>query len=157
MKLINLKSSLPREELFSVLCDCEGVNARVKFDPKRGKPLIKYKRKGDRLLAKCEMIDGNSKDNGFLIGTYFLGSLKEKNGETVLKGIITTSPLYHLLLVGFMIFYVFRCISLGGINPVPPILFVFSILMFSGEYRKQGIIERYFKRAFRKAEETKRL
>ena len=154
MKFVNLRSKLTRDELYSVISNSEKVNERVQFDEKNGRPLMKFKWLGDLLKITCEMIGGASKDNGFFVGTYFLGTLKEKNGETRMKGIITTAPLYHLLLIGFMVFYVFRCISLGGINPIPPILFIFSIIMFKKEFKKQGIIDRYLKRAFRKAEET---
>jgi hypothetical protein len=152
MKFINLKSSLPKDKLYSVLTDCNFVNERVLFDEKRGKPLMKFKKRKNTVHVSCEMIGGNTKDNGFFIGTFFLGSLKEKNGVTTLKGMILTAPLYHLFIIGMMAFYIYRCISLNGFNPVPPILFIFSMLMFKNEFKKQGIMERYFKRAFRKAE-----
>ena len=133
------------------------MNERVKFDENKGKPILHVKEKGKRLKMKCEMIGGPTKDNGFLEGTYFLGTLGEKNGETVLNGVILTAPIYHFALALFMIFFVYRCISIGGFNPVPVILLIFSIVMFKGEFEKQGIIERYLTRAFKRAEEKSKI
>jgi hypothetical protein len=132
--------------------DSERVNDKVKFDENKGKPLIHVKEKGDRLRIKCEMIGGPTKDNGFLEGTYFVGKLTEKDGISHLRGILLTAPIYHTILALILAFYVYRCISLGAFNPVPIILLVFSIFMFKSEFEKQGTIERYLMRAFKRAE-----
>lgn len=152
MKLIKLDSTVPRDELLDVIRNSELVNNRVKFDENKGKPIVHIKDNGKRLKIRCEMIGGPSKDNGFLEGTYFIGTLKESNGLTRLRGLIVTAPIYHTFLALLMAFYVYRCISLRGFNPVPLILLAFSFLMFKGEFKKQGTIERYLNRAFKRAD-----
>ena len=129
--------------------DFERVNDKVKFDENKGKPLIHVKQKGDRIKIKCEMIGGPTRDNGFLEGTSFIGKLTEKNGVTHLRGVIVTAPIYHTILALILALYVYRSISLGGFNPVPLILFIFSIFLLKSEFEKQGTIERYLKRALR--------
>ncbi len=151
MKIIRLKSQLEKEELYSIISDYEKVNEGVLFDEKRGKPIMRVSRKGHRVRIVCNYVGGTNKDNGFLVGTYFVGKLKENATGSTLTGIILTAPLYHLFLLGIMVFYVYKCISLGGFNPVPPMMLVFSIFLFWGEFKKQGIIKRYLFRALRKA------
>ena len=75
---------------------------------------------------------------------------------TRLKGIIVTDPIYHILLVALLALFVYQCIALGGFSPVPLILFAFGIFMMRNEYAKQGTIERYLSRAFRKEPEYKK-
>lgn len=152
MKFIKLKSSLPRLELLDVIRDSDFVNDRVKFDEKKGRPLIHVKDNGKRVRLRCEMVGGPTKDNGFLEGTYFYGKITEKDDFTSVNGIIITAPIYHALLILLFAFYVYRCIALGGFNPLPLILVLFSLLMFKKEFEKQGTIEKYLKRAIRKTE-----
>ncbi len=152
MKRIRLESFAAREELLGIIKNSELVNNRVKFDENKGKPLIHVKEKGDKVKIKCEMVGGPTKDNGFMEGTYFVGKITEKDGKTRLDGIILTAPIYHTLLALLLAFYVYRCISLGGFNPVPLLLLVFSLMMFKNEFEKQGTIERYLVRAFKRAD-----
>ena len=155
MKKIILKSELTIDRILEVIKDSDFVNDRVKFEDNVGKPTLQIKQKNNRIRMRCEMIGGPTKDNGFLEGTYFSGSIEEKNGETVLKGIIITAPIYHTILAFLMTFFVYQCISIGGFNPVPVILLVFSFMMFKNEFKKQGIIERYLIRAFKRAPDHK--
>lgn len=152
MKIVKLDSHASRDNLMGIIRNSELVNDRVKFDENKGKPIVHVKDNGKRVKIKCEMIGGPTKDNGFLEGTYFLGTLKEQGGVTRLRGVILTAPIYHTLLALLMAFYVYRCISLGAFNPVPIILLVFSIFMFRAEFEKQGTIQRYLARAFRRAD-----
>ena len=152
MKIIQLESQASRDELINVISNSNLVNDRVKFDENKGIPRISVTTKGERIKLKCEMIGGPTKDNGFLEGTYFVGKLSETNGKSSLKGVIITAPIYHSLLALLLVFYVYRCISLGGFNPVPLILFIFSLMLFRREFEKQGTIERYLVRAFKRAE-----
>ena len=156
MKRIRLESFATREELLEVIRNSELVNGTAKFDENKGRPVIRVKDNGKRVKMKCEMVGGATKDNAFLEGTYFVGTLKESGGVTRLCGVVLTAPIYHTALVLLLAFYVFRCISLGAFNPVPLILFVFSIFMFRSEFEKQGIIERYLKRAFKKTEQRQK-
>ena len=151
MKVVKLESFASRDELLGIIKNSELVNDRVKFDENKGKPLVHVKEKGEWLKIKCEMIGGPTKDNGFLEGTYFVGKLTERDGKTRLRGIILTAPIYHTLLALLLAFYVYRCISLVAFNPVPIILLIFSLMMFKKEFDKQGTIERYLNRAFKRA------
>ena len=152
MKRVRLTSSVSRSELLSIIADSDLVNDKVRFDETKGKPKIHIKENGAWFKIKCEMIGAPTRDNGFLEGTYFIGTLKEKEGITRLNGIITTAPIYHLFIAAIMVIYVFRSISLGGFNPVPLILLVFNYMLFKKEFEKQGIIERYLIRAFKRAQ-----
>lgn len=156
MKFVKLTSSVGRDELLSVLRDYETVNAKVRFDEKRGKPAIRVKEKDGRVRITCEMIGGPSKDNGFFVGTYFKGRISERDGVTTLKGIITTAPIYHLGLAILFGFFIYQCIKVGGFSPIPIIALLFSLWMFKGEFGKQGIISRYLARAVKRAEENKK-
>ena len=155
MKFIDLSVECDRETVLATICDSVYVNDRVQFDEKKGKPKMTVKEKGDSIRIKCEMIGGATRDNGFLIGTYFSGKLIEQNGQTKLKGIILTDPIYPILLCLLLGFFVYQCFALGGFSPVPLIFFAFGIFMMRKEYSKQGTIERYLARAFRKAPDYK--
>ena len=153
MKLVNHTTEVGTDRLLAVLSASEDVNRGVKFDEKRGRPVMLVKNKGNRLRITCRYVGGASKDNGFLVGTFFFGSIRESEHGTRIRGVITTAPLYHTLLVALIAFFVYRCIALGGINPIPIILAVFSFIMFKPEFEKQGSIARYIPRAIRYAEE----
>lgn len=156
MKHIKISSPLSKEDLLEVLRNQDEVNKNVTFDQSKGKPVILVNEKGGCVNMTCKMVGGPSKDNGFIVGTFFKGRFKEKNGSTTLSGYIMTAPLYHIAMLILTALFIYRCISLGGFSPVPVILIVFSYFLFKNEYKKQGIIERYIKRAFRKAVENKK-
>ncbi len=154
MRFVNLTTDVQRAELLAMIKNYELVNEKVVFDERRGKPIMKVKeKKKSRIGITCEMIGGASRDNGFFVGTYFSGSLTEKNGRTRLKGVITTAPIYHTGLLALTAFFVYQCIRLGGFNPIPVILLVFNYFLFRAEYKKQGLIARYLERAVRRAED----
>ena len=156
MKFVKLSVRATADEALLLLRNHEYVNRGVKFDEKYGKPVMKIKDKGERITVTCEMIGGPGKDNGFLVGTFFTGRLKEREGVVTLSGIITTAPLYHLGLLLLTAFFVYQCIRLGGFNPIPVILLAFSYLMFKREFKKQGTIQRYLDRAYRLLGENKK-
>ena len=148
MKFINMKIEASRDEVLAFIKDNRRVNSNVKFDEKHGTPFMHFKEKGENLSVTCEMMNRPTKDNGFLIGTFFRGKLREKDGITELRGIILTAPIYHLIwaiLLGILIWQCFYHVAISA----GPILFIaFEIIMYSGEFRKQGYIKRYFARAF---------
>ena len=125
------------------------VVSEEKFDTSRGKPKIHIKENGEKLKLTCEMTELATKDNGFLEGTYFRGSVRESDGVTAVKGIIITAPIYHAILIALTVLFVLQCIRLGGISLTPILLIAFSIIMFRDEFRKQGIIKRYIFRALK--------
>ena len=65
---------------------------------------------------------------------------------------ILTAPIYHTIIAAILVIYIMRCISLSAFNPVPIFLLAFSMILFKSEFEKQGTIERYLVRAFRRAE-----
>jgi len=148
MKLIKLQIDAPRDKVLSMISDNRRVNSNVRFDEKRGTPLMHVKEKEGKIKITCEMVNRPTKDNGFLIGTYFKGKLTENNGVTELRGVILTAPIYHLIwaaLLAVMIWQSFYNVAILTI----PILFVsFEVIMYSQEFRKQGYISRYLNRAF---------
>ncbi len=149
MKFINLTFPGTRDEVVKLLKNNEEVNAGVRFD-ERGKPLMKIKEKQNgKIRITCEMIGRPSKDNGFLVGTYLSGRLTEKNGQTQLKAYIATAPIYHLILIAMVVYFIIQCFTIGGFSVVPPILVVFDLMLFKDEFRKQGYISRYLYRTVR--------
>ena len=147
MKFINQRINASREEFLQMLCDNEATNKNVKFECKRGTPVMHVKQKEDKISIKCEYVGGPTKDNAFIEGTSFKGKLKEKNGELFLKGVILTAPIFHtVLFLGFITFLI-MCIASAAFNPTPVFLIVFDLIMYKDEFEKQGLIERYVKRA----------
>lgn len=154
MKFVSIKSSARREEIVDALAKSDKVNEHVRFDERRGKPLMKLKSKKSTLYITCEMIGGPAKDNGFIIGSFFLGRVKERAYGSKISGILLTAPLYHLVLLGFCAYFVVRSFEVGGIAPLPFIIAATSLLFFKDEFKKQGLIKRYVHRAVRYAERS---
>lgn len=152
MKKINIETTVPREELIAVINNHKLVNDKVKFDEKKGKPHVRLKEKGDKVKITCQMVGGANKDNAFLEGTYFTGKITEQNGMTRINGVIVTAPLYHTVIVIMSLFYLFFTLTTGSFTPLPPLLVIFSIILFRPEFEKQGTIERYLLRAVKRAE-----
>ena len=143
MKIVNITANKPREELLYLIKNHELVNRAVKFDEKLGIPKIKVKEKGEKLHISCELVGRPTKDNGFIVGTYFIGRLVGSVSTSTLRGVILTAPIYHFALLVLFVVFIFRCIELGGISLTPIFLLLLNYFMFSTEYKKQGIIERF--------------
>ena len=148
MKLVNLKIQASRDEVLAFISDNKRVNSNVKFDEKRGTPLMHVKEKNGNVTVTCEMINRPTKDNGFLIGTYFKGKLTENDGVTSLKGVIVTAPIYHLVWFSLLAVLIWQCFYHAAISALPILFVAFEFIMYSQEFRKQGYIKRYFERAF---------
>ncbi len=148
MKFINMKIDAPREEVLGIIKDNRRVNSNVRFDEKRGTPLMRVKEKSDKIKITCEMINRPTKDNSFLIGTYFKGKLTEKDGITELRGVIVTAPIYHLIWAALLCILIWQCFYYTAISALPILFVAFEIIMYSQEFRKQGYIKRYLLRAF---------
>ena len=147
MKFINQSIDATKEQFLAMLKDNEATNKNVKFECKRGTPLMHVTEKGDKIKIKCEYIGGATKDNAFIEGTTFKGTLKEKNGALVLSGVILTAPIFHAVLLLAFAAFLIMCIVSGVFNPMPFILIIFDVFMYKDEFAKQGLIERYIKRA----------
>jgi hypothetical protein len=133
----------------SVLSDNNLVVNEEKFDTENGKPKFTVRENKSIVRVKCEMTERATKDNGFLEGTYFIGTVKEREERTYVRGIIWTCPIYHLVVLFLIGLFIYQCFALGGINPVPIILVAFSFIMLSGEFKKQSMIKRYILRALK--------
>ena len=147
MKFVNLKVEAPKEQLLTLIRDNERVNKNVRFDEKLGKPNMKVKEKDGRVKVTCELLGRATKDNGFLVGSFFWGKIKEKNGTSSLRGIILTAPLYHLILCILFVAFIIQCFRLRGLSVVPIFMVLLDIMMFKTEFKKQGYIQRYLYRA----------
>ncbi len=158
MKFINIQTTKPAPEILSMLRDNTRVNEGVKFaDKKGGKPFMHVKEKEGKLRIKCEMMGRPTKDNGFLMGTAFYGRITEKDGETTLKGVIVTSPIYHAVVFILSIALILQMIYSSNVSSIPVLIFAaaFEIMFFSDEFKKQGYISRYLERAVRRLEKSK--
>ena len=157
MKIVNITTNLPKDKLLSLLRNNDFVNDGVKFDDKLGRPFMHVKeKKNSGLRIICELTGRATKDDSFfLLGTYFKGKIIETEGGTRLTGYITTAPIYHLVWAVLVVLFVLQCINLQGFSVVPICLIAVNLFMFGNEYKKQGLIERYIKRAIRRAVEKK--
>ena len=149
MKFVKLTSYSSKDEVLAVLRTPDRVNQNVKFDDRRGRPTFFFNEGKRTVSVRCQYIGGPSKDNGFIEGTRFIDKLKEKNGQTVLSGIITTAPIYHTFMLALTVLFLIQCITLGGISVVPICILAFSLLMYKDEFKKQGLIHRHLERTFR--------
>lgn len=155
MKTFKYKVNASRDELVDLLSDNEKVNRYIKFSDKKGTPLMHVSSSGEKIKITCEFIGGPSKDNAFLDGTKLRGKIVEKDGFTEFRGIITTAPVFHLLLLLMFSFFIVMCIVKQGFNIVPLCLVIFDVFMYKDEFRKQGIIERYVYRAVKQINTSK--
>ena len=151
MKFVDIVFDGAAEDVLKLLSDNDKVNEGVAFDETRGIPHMRIKRKEKgKFKITCEFVGGPTKDNGFLVGTYFSGKTFEKDGKTRIKGVITTAPIYHCIILLFIGLFIFQCIKVGGFSVIPPIIVAFDIVMFWKEFKKQGYIYRYLRRASRR-------
>ena len=157
MKFLNLKTPYKKDRLLKLLSDNDFVSSGVKFAEKLGRPMMHLKEKKDgSIKMTCELTGRPTKDDSFfLLGTYFKARITETEEGSILKGYIVTAPLYHLVWIGLVALFILQCINLKGFSIVPVFLIALNFIMFSNEYKKQGLIERYLLRALRRAEEEK--
>ena len=129
------------------------VNEGIRFAEGQGKPHMHFKKRGKTIRMRCEIMDRPTKDNGFLMGTYFAGRTKQVGDKTRLYGVILTEPYFHIIWAMLVMYFVFVCITKTAFSAVPVCLIVFVYFMFRGEYKKQPRIKAYLARACRKASE----
>ena len=152
MKFIKQSIGTTKEQFLAMLKDNDATNKNVKFECKRGNPFMHVSEKSDKIKIKCEYIGGATKDNAFIEGTAFNGTLKEKNGDLYLSGVILTAPIFHTVLLLAFAAFLIMCIVNGAFTPIPFVLIIFDLFMYKDEFEKQGLIERYIKRAARRSE-----
>ncbi|MBO5879985.1 MAG: hypothetical protein J6Q68_05485 [Clostridia bacterium] len=149
MKFVSIKSDSSRDALLKAISDNNFVSENVVYNSKGTKPYMHVKEKNGTVKIKCEIKGGPTKDNGFIVGTYFRGRIFERDGGSELKGIIVTAPIYHAVIVAFTVFMIWQCIVQQGFNLVIPFIWLFNFILFKSEYKKQGYIQRYLYRAAR--------
>ena len=155
MKRIKLRSTKSPEELLSAISDNDFVSEGVVFNQKGTKPYMHVKNKGNgKIKIKCEIMGGPTKDNGFLEGTYFKGKIVKTDSGSYIKGVILTAPIFHVIITVLTVAILLQCIYLKAINVVPVFAILFDIIMFKNEFKKQGYIERYLKRAIVRLEKN---
>ena len=143
------------DSVISYVKDNSRVNDGVRFDDKYGgRPFMHVKEKEGRVRIKCEMMGRPTKDNGFLDGTVFRGKIKERNGVTTISGIITTSFIYHLIMILMSVFLFYQMFTKSAYGLIPIFVFVvaFELMFFRDEFKKQGYIKRYLMRAVSRLE-----
>ena len=149
MLFVNYKIGAPRDTVYENLSDTERVAAEEKYETEKGAPKFHLKEYGKLLRIKCEMTGRATKDNGFIGGTAFWGRVTEKNGKTCVRGIITTSMIYHLVFIALLITAICIGFSIGGFPLTAVLLIPFDIFMFKDEFKKQPLIKRYIIRALK--------
>ena len=95
MLFVNYTIDADKDKVLSNIEDNDRVVAEEAYDTSKGKPKMHIKSKGKLLKIKCEMTELPTKDNAFLEGTYFIGTLTQKKNTTALRGVILTAPIYH--------------------------------------------------------------
>ncbi len=151
MGFLKIKFDATREDTLKMISDNERVNKNVRFDDESlGRPFMHVKEKNNGVHITCELIGGNRRDNGFLVGTFFTGKLREKDGVTTLSGWLMTAPIYHLIMLALFVVFVIQCFKVGGLSVVPIFIVVFDIILFKNEFKKRGFIKRYLHRAARR-------
>lgn len=149
MIFVNYKIGATKDQVMETLRDTNTVAEAEQYDTSRGIPKIHFKEKRKRIKISCEYLGRATKDNGFLEGTYFLGSVRQDDDTTFVRGLIVTAPIYHFIFLILVGLFIYQCFKLGGISIVPIILIIFNVFMFKDEFRKQGIIKRYIFRALK--------
>ena len=153
MTRVNISTAHSKGEVLSFIKDNNKVNDGVRFDDKYDrKPLMHISENNGKLKIRCEMIGGPTKDNGFLAGTVFRGKITEQDGVSTIKGLITTSVIYHIVLLALiaLVFVQMFVHSAYGLISVLIFAIGFEIMFFKDEFKKQGYIKRYLERAVRR-------
>ncbi len=149
MLLVNYTIDSDKDKVLFNIKDNDRVVAEEAYDTSKGKPKMHIKSKGKLLKIKCEMTELPTKDNAFLEGTYFIGTLTQKNNTTALRGLILTAPIYHTIILAWLAIIICQAIIVGGIPLTAIFLVLFDLIMFKNEFSKQPIIKRYIFRALK--------
>ncbi len=157
MSYLKAEVSATRDEVIEMLSDNDRVNSNVSFEGCNGTPKMKLVEKKGKIRITCEFVGRSKKDNGFLVGTYFKGVVKERaDGTSVIKGYILTAPVYHLIILALIAVFIVQCFRYGGFSVVPVLICLFDILLFKDEFKKRGLIKRYIYRGLSRLEKSKR-
>ena len=154
MKLVKFKFDATREEYLTTIQDNRIVNEGVTFGDDGATPTAEIKEGKHRVRIRCRMVGGASRDNGFFFGTFFTGTMKEKEDGLHVKGVIVTEPLVHLIWLAIVVYFIIVCFQVGGISLVPIFLSLLLFFMFRPEYKKQKILFRYLIRAAKRTKKN---
>ena len=151
MKLVHFKIDTTKEKFLDTVRDNRVVNEGMAPAEDGAVPTAEVK-EGKRLVRiRCRMVGGASRDNGFFFGTFFRGTLKEKDEGLYVRGWIVTEPIVHLIWLAIVVYFVIVCFQVGGISLIPIFLSLLLYFVFKPEYRKQNILFRYLIRAAKRS------
>ena len=89
MRFVKYDIHASREDVLLSLGENDSIVEHEKFDTSRGIPRIYVKEgKKGRIKICCEYIGRGTKDNAFLEGTYFIGTLGECGDVAQIKGMV---------------------------------------------------------------------
>ena len=81
MLFVNYKIHAQCEDVRAALKNERLISEKEKFSEEGIAPKFHIKEKEKSIRITCELTGGATRDNGFLVGTYFKGRLSEKNGR----------------------------------------------------------------------------
>ena len=151
MKLVKFKINSSRNAYLDIVRDNRIVNEGITPAEDGAVPTAEIKEGKHLVRIRCRMVGGASRDNGFFFGTYFRGTLKEKEDGLYVRGWIVTEPIVHLIWLAIVVYFVIVCFLVGGISLIPIFLSLLLYFVFKPEYRKQNILFRYLIRAAKRS------
>ena len=151
MKLVKFKINSSRNAYLDIVRDNRIVNEGITPAEDGAVPTAEIKEGKHLVRIRCRMVGGASRDNGFFFGTYFRGTLKEKEDGLYVRGWIVTEPIVHLIWLAIVVYFVIVCFQVGGISLIPIFLSLLLYFVFKPEYRKQNILFRYLIRAAKRS------
>ena len=151
MKRVNFKINSTREKFLETVRDNRIVNEGMAPMEDGSSPTAEIKEGKHLVRIRCRMVGGASRDNGFFFGTFFRGTVKEKEDGLYVRGWILTEPIVHLIWLAIVVYFVIVCIQVGGISLIPIFLSLLLYFVFKPEYRKQNVLFRYLIRAAKRS------
>ena len=151
MKFVNFKINSERTPFLDTVRDNRIVNEGISPAEDGAFPTAEVKEGKHLVRIRCRMVGGASRDNGFFFGTYFKGSVKEREDGLHIRGVIVTEPIVHLIWLAIVIYFIIVCFQVGGISLIPIFLSLLLYFVFKPEYKKQNILFRYLIRAAKRS------
>ena len=151
MKFVNFKINTTRERFLDTVRDNRIVNDGMAPSEDGASPTALVKEGKHLVRIRCRMVGGASRDNGFFFGTYFKGTVKEKEDGLHVRGLIVTEPIIHIFWLAIVIYFIIVCFQVGGISLIPIFLSLLLYFVFKPEYKKQNVLFRYLIRAAKRS------
>ena len=155
MKFVNFKIQTSREAFLNTVRDNRIVNDGIAPREDGAVPTAEVKEGKHLVRIRCRMVGGASRDNGFFFGTYFKGSVKEKEDGLHVRGLIVTEPILHLAWLAIVIYFITVCFRVGGISLIPIFLSLLFYFVFKPEYQKQSVLKSYLIRSAKRSKKQR--